>query len=112
MMAIKAYVAPHRLADVIEALRASGLTEVTGASGCRNLAVSSVRRVHSSRDPARQHYSIDVGEPVVTEAMLDLICSDALVDKVFELIAHAAHSGEAHSGWIFAAPLAAWRELD
>jgi nitrogen regulatory protein P-II 2 len=111
MKEIKAFVAGHRVAAVIDALRASGLTEMSGARGCRNVTVSKVSRVFASRDASEQHYALDLAEPVVTEAKLELVCEDELADRVIELIAKAAHTGRPHSGWIFASPVERGTEI-
>jgi nitrogen regulatory protein P-II 1 len=101
MKEIKVLVPARRIASVTEALRNSGLCDISAGEGCHNIIVAQVRRLHTSHDPSLQHYSVDLAEPIVTEAKLELVCADELVDSLVELIAKAAHTGEPGAGWIF-----------
>lgn len=102
MKEIKAFIRQYRIAGVLEALRESGLCDLGGAgSGCRNLTVSPVQRPLAGTDPAQQHYSMDLAEPVVTEYKLELVCPDELADAIVDSIAQTAHTGQAEAGWIF-----------
>ena len=98
MKQIKAFVHPHRITAVTEALRSSGLCDITSGIGCFHLTVSTVQRLYTSADPQQQHYSIELAEPVVAEMKLELICDDALADQLQQLIAEAARPS---SGWVF-----------
>ncbi len=98
MKQIKAFIHPHRINSVTEALRDSGLCDISNGSGCYNLTVSNVQRLITSVDPSQQRYSLDLAEPVVAEAKLELICEDDLADQLAALIAQAGKPGP---GWIF-----------
>lgn len=101
MKEIKVLIPSRRIASVTEALRNSGLCDISAGEGCHNITVSEVERLHTSHDPSLQHYSVDLAEPTVTEAKLELACADELADSLVELIAKAAHSGGSGTGWIF-----------
>jgi len=98
MKQIKAFMHPHRITTVTEALRNSGLCDISAGTGCYNLTVSTVQRLYTSSDPAQQHYSMELAEPVVAEMKLELICDDNLVDQLEHLIVQAARPSV---GWVF-----------
>ncbi|MES2299399.1 MAG: P-II family nitrogen regulator [Pseudomonadota bacterium] len=98
MKQIKAFIHPHRIASVTEALRNSGLCDISNGTGCYHLTVSMVQRLYTGADPSQQHYSIDLAEPVVAEAKLELVCEDDLAVQLAALIAQAGKPGK---GWIF-----------
>ncbi len=101
MKEIKAYVRQHRIADVLEALRASGVCELNAGARCHNITISQVQRPLAGADSSQQHYSMDLAEPVVAEFRLELVCQDDLVDALSEVIAKAARTGQLEAGWIF-----------
>ncbi len=100
MKEIKAYVQSSQVADVIAALKDS--TAWGGAAGdaLHNLAVYLVRGMLSAPNAEDRHYSTALGDEVVNEYKLELICEDADVDALVRVIASAAHAGDAVSGWI------------
>jgi nitrogen regulatory protein P-II 1 len=98
MKEIKAFLHPHRISAVTEALRASGLCDLSAGTGCYNLTVSNVQRLFTSSVIGEQRYSLDLAEPVVAEAKLELICDDTLVDQLVALISKAGAPGP---GWVF-----------
>lgn len=98
MKQIKAFMHPHRITAVIEALRDSGICDISAGAGCYNLTVSTVQRLYTGTDPAQQHYSMALAEPVVAETKLELICEDDLADQLRQLIVQAAKPS---TGWVF-----------
>ena len=74
MKQIKAFIHPHRIASVTEALRDSGLCDISNGVGCYHLTVSNVHRLYTGPNTSQQQYSLDLAEPVVSEAKLELIC--------------------------------------
>jgi len=98
---IKAYVRQHRIADVIAALRDSGLCEIPGRADCHNITVVEVQRPFSSADPSQQRYSMELAEPIIAEFKLELACSDEQADALVDVIAKTAHTGSTEAGWIF-----------
>ncbi len=106
MKEIKAHIPMQRIPAVLDALRKSGVCDISRGSGCWNLTVSRVQRLQTSDDPGLQHYALDLAEPVVTEAKLELLCTDELADALVELISEAARTGRPGAGWILVSELA------
>lgn len=100
MKEIKAFIRQHRIADVLEALRDSGLCNAGAGAGCYNVTVSRVQRPLADADPTQQHFSMDLAEAVVQEYKLELLCADNLVDTLTDLITQAAHTGQPEAGWV------------
>lgn len=101
MKEIKAYIHNHRIADVIRALKESGLCNTDGTPGCRNLAVVPVKVLLKAMDAKEQHYFIELAEVAIYESKLELICEDHQVDELVDLIGRTAHTGQAEAGWIY-----------
>lgn len=100
MKEIKAYVHRNRIADVISAVEGSGLIETTRVQGVRNINVTSVHSLLKPIDNVEQRYSVELGEAVIAEVRLELICEDSQVDPLVELIERTARTGQAIAGWI------------
>ena len=101
MKEIKAFIHPHRTAVVIQALRESGLFDTQAGLGrCWHVVVSQVQCVQSVQDATQQHYSVELGEPVVPQTRLELVCTDEAVDTLVDLIVSTGHTGLACSGWV------------
>ena len=101
MKEIKAYIHNNRIADVIRALKESGLCNTDGTPGCRNLAVVPVKILLKAMDAREQHYSIELAEAVINESKLELICEDQQVDELVGIIGRTARTGQADAGWIY-----------
>lgn len=101
MKEIKAYIRQHRIADVLQALRDSGLCDLSAGAGCHNITVAQVQRPFAGADPSQQHYSMELAEPVVAEFKVELVCPDDAADALVDLITKAAHTGQPEAGWIF-----------
>ena len=101
MKEIKAYIHNHRIADVIRALKESGLCNMDGTPGCRNLAVVPVKILLNALDAREQHYSIELADSVINESKLELICEDHQVDELVGIIERTAHTGQIEAGWIY-----------
>ena len=102
MKEIKAFIPARRIARVTEALRNSGLCDISsGQGGCWNITVSHVQRVLTAEDPVLQQYSVDLAELVVAEAKLELVCADELTDQLVEIIANSARTRRRSGGWLF-----------
>ncbi len=100
MKEIKAYVHRSRIADVIAALKDSPAWG--GARGGRrhNLAVYIVKGSLLPLDSDEQHYSMDLGDEVVNEYKLELLCEDGEVEELSAALHAAARTGQAIAGWI------------
>lgn len=101
MKEIKAYIHNHRIADVIRAVKESGLCNAGGATGYRNFSVIQVQSLLKAVDAKEQHYSIELAEPVINESKLELICEDHQVDELVAIIGRIACTGQAEAGWIY-----------
>lgn len=100
MKEIKAYVHSNRIADVISAVEASGFTARGGAAGVRNINVTMVHSLLKPLDGAEQRYSVALGESVIDELRLELVCEDDQVDDLVALIERTARTGRKVAGWI------------
>ena len=100
MKEIKAYVHRNRIADVIDAVEGSGLVARTRVPGVRNINVTSVHSLLKPVSTTEQQYSVELGEAVVAEVRLELVCEDDQVDPLVTLIEKASRTGQAVAGWI------------
>lgn len=100
MKEIKAYVHRNRIADVIDAVEGSGLIARTSVPGVRNINVTSVHSLLKPVDTIEQQYSVELGEAVVSEVRLELVCEDDQVTPLVDLIEKTARTGQAVAGWI------------
>jgi len=100
MKEIKAYVHRNRVADVVAALKDSPTWG--GARGDRrhNLALYLVKGFLVPTDGAEQNFSMDLGDEVVNEYKLEVLCDDAEVDALVNAIVDAARTGQVIAGWI------------
>ncbi|MEN9395853.1 MAG: hypothetical protein RLZ81_383 [Pseudomonadota bacterium] len=106
MKEIKAYVHRSRVADVIAALK--DCPAWGGERGARrhNLAMYMVKGTLVPLDSDEQHYSMDLGDEVVNEYKLELLCEDDEVDQLVAALHVAARTGQAVAGWITVTDLA------
>ena len=94
MKEIKAFIHPHRTAAVIQALRDSGVCDTQAEQVCFHIAISQVQCVHATGDSTQQHYSVELGEPVVLQTKLELVCDDEAADVLVDLIVRHGHAGQ------------------
>ena len=100
MKEVKAYVHSGRVADVIAALKACPAWGRQRAGRRHNLAVYVVRGSIMPLDSGEQHYSMDLGDEVVNEYKLELLCEDSEVDEIVAAVQSSARTGQAVAGWI------------
>ena len=100
MKEIKAYVHRSRIADVIAALKDSPAWGGERGGRRHNLAVYIVKGSLLPLDSDEQHYSMDLGDEVVNEYKLELLCEDGEVDEIVAAIQASARTGQAVAGWI------------
>ncbi len=90
---IKAYIHRNRIADVVNALYTAGF---------KNLTVIDVEGLLKAMDNREQRYSVEIGQKVVTEVKLELVCdNEAQTKEAVELIRAHAKTGQASAGWIY-----------
>ncbi len=92
MKEVKAFIHRNRIADVIRVLKDAGF---------QNLSVIDVKGMLKALDTKEQNYSIEVGEKVITEVKLELVCDDEQVDEAVKLIRKHARTGQALAGWVY-----------
>lgn len=105
MKELKAYVHRDRVADVVAALKESAGWGGQTGDASHNLAAYIVRSVVSSPDAGDRRYSTELGEEIVNEYKLELICPDEDVEELVRVISAAALTGRPLGGWITVGPL-------
>lgn len=100
MNEIKAYVHRNRVADVIAAIKASPAWSTAARARGRNLAVYMVKGSLVPFADEERHYSLDLGDEVVNEYKLEVLCDESEVDELVQVIRDAARTGQSHAGWI------------
>ena len=98
MKEIKAYVHRHRIADVVHALEMAGF---------RNITIIDVKGTLQAVNAKEQDYSVELGEKVITEVKLELICDDDKAPQVIEIIRDNARTGQPEAGWIYVPEISA-----
>tara|TARA_Y100001933_G_scaffold196066_1_gene196518 strand:+ start:3150 stop:3473 length:324 start_codon:yes stop_codon:yes gene_type:complete len=90
---IKAYVHRNRVADVVNALINAGF---------KNLTVIDVQGMLQALDGKEQHYSVEIGQKVVTEVKLELVCDNQTqTAEAVAIIREQAKTGQSSAGWIY-----------
>lgn len=105
MKEIKAYVHRDRVADVIAALKESPAWGGKAGDASHNLAVYLVRGIVAAAHGEDRHYSTDLGDEVVNEYKLEMICAPEETEDFIKLIAANARTGSSPAGWISVAHL-------
>lgn len=105
MKEIKAYIDSDRVGDVISALKNSGPWGGERGDARHSLAAFLVRRVGASPSGPERHYSVDLGDEVIKEYKLELICPDDEAEELVKVISASARTGDAQAGWITVAEL-------
>ncbi len=90
---VKAFIHRNRIADVVNALYKANF---------QNLTVIDVQGLLKALDSKEQRYSIEIGQKVITEVKLELVCEgEERMAQAIELIKEHARTGQAHAGWIY-----------
>jgi nitrogen regulatory protein P-II 1 len=106
MKEIKALVHANRIAGVIAALAEAGFLDPANPHRCRNLNVGHTQSLLGALDAHEQHYSVNLGQLVINEAKLELLCEDTQAESLVKLIADAAKTGQDEAGWVYAVDVA------
>ncbi len=96
MKEIKAFIHRNRAGDVIHALNGAGFCN----KNC-NLSVIDVKGTLDALDSHERDYSMELGEAVVNEVKLELVCADEHADTAVQLIRENARTGQPRAGWVF-----------
>jgi nitrogen regulatory protein P-II 1 len=90
---IKAYIHRNRIADVVNGLYNAGF---------KNLTVIDVEGLLKALDSQEQSYSVEVGQKVVTEVKLELVCeNESRTAEAVAIIRDHARTGQSSAGWIY-----------
>lgn len=100
---VKAYVHRNRIADVVGALSAAGF---------HNLCVVDVQGLLQALDKKEQQYSVEIGQKVITEVKLELVCEDeSRTAEAVSLIREHGRTGQPEAGWIYITEIQASFEI-
>ena len=100
---VKAYIHRNRIADVVSALSTAGF---------RNLSVIDVQGLLRALDSKEQQYSVEIGQKVVTQVKLELVCeNESRTAEAVSLIREHAKTGQPEAGWIYISEIQASIEI-
>jgi len=103
MREVKAYIHRNRIADVVSALSSAGF---------RNLSVIDVQGLLRALDRKEQQYSVEIGQKVITEVKLELVCeNESKTAEAVSLIREYAKTGQPEAGWIYISEIKASIEI-
>lgn len=105
MKEIRAYIHRDRVGDVISALKNAGTWGGARGDARHSLAAYLVRGLVASPFGPERHYSLDLGDEVINEYKLELICPDEEADELVKVILASARTGSVEAGWITVADL-------
>jgi len=96
MKQIKAFVHHVRSAAVVDALRDAGVANIT---------LLDVKGTLKSLSDSEQAYSVEVGVVIISEVRVSLVCEDAEVERITDIIRSAGRIGSGVSGWVYVSPV-------
>tara|TARA_R110001599_G_C12276670_1_gene662592 strand:- start:11682 stop:12002 length:321 start_codon:yes stop_codon:yes gene_type:complete len=96
MKQIKAFVHHIRSAAVVDALRDAGVTNIT---------LLDVKGTLKTLSESEQAYSTEVGVVIISEVRVSLVCDDADVARIADIIRSAGRIGAGVSGWVYVSPV-------
>ena len=100
MKEVKAYVHSNRVPDVIAALKDCPAWGGPRTGRRHNLTVYVVKGSIMPLDSGERHYSMDIGDEIVNEYKLELLCEDSEVGEIVAAIQSSARTGQDVAGWI------------
>ena len=93
MQEVKAFVHRNRIADVVKALSSAGF---------KRLSRIDVQGLLLALDSKEQQYSVEVGQKVVTEVKLEVVCEgETRTAEAVALIREHAKTGQPDAGWVY-----------
>lgn len=107
MKEIKAFVHRNRVADIVHALRNAGY-----CSGVCNLSVVDVTGTLQALDTQEQGFSLELGQEVITEVKLELVCEDERADEAVRIIRENGRTGQKTAGWVYVIDIGAAYPID
>ncbi len=107
MKEIKAFVHRNRVADIVHALRNAGY-----CSGVCNLSVIDVTGTLQALDTQEQSFSLELGQEVITEVKMELMCEDERADEAVRIIRETGRTGQTNAGWVYVIDIGAAYPID
>lgn len=101
MKEIKAYVHANRIGPVIAALKESAAWGGAAGDSQHNLAVYIVKGSLLPVTEGERRYSIDLGDEMVNEYKLELLCDEQHVDELVNIVRNVARTGQLTAGWVY-----------
>ena len=101
MKAIKAFVDSHNIADRTAESQKFGQCDLSATSKCRNLTVFALTGILKADYVKERRYSVARAQEVTEELKVDLLCEDAEVDQLIEVIQRSARTTHGYGGWIY-----------
>ena len=98
MKEIKAFIHRSRIADVVTALKTAGFDQ---------MSFIDVQGTLEALDSKEKGYSLEIGQQVVTEMKLELVCEDSKMDNAISIIRKMAKTNRAPSGWLYVSEVTA-----
>jgi nitrogen regulatory protein P-II 1 len=92
MKEIKAFVHRGRVSDIVRALEEKGY---------RRLTVIDVRGLLQALSDREYTYSVEIGERVISEVRLELVCEDHEVATAVRILREQGFTGQPVSGWVY-----------
>ena len=103
MKEIKAFIHRNRVADVVHALKVAGFETIT---------IVDVKGMLRALDTQEQEYSIEIGEKIITEVKLEMICGADEVARAVKLIQLNAQTGQRNGGSIYVSSIETTYPID
>ena len=103
MKEIKAYIHRTRIGDVVYALRRAGF---------QNISIVDVKGTLKALDSREEEYSIEIGNKIITEVKLELVCASPKVNEAVCIVRANARTGQPNAGWIYVSSVDATYEID
>ena len=97
MKEVKAFIRCRKAEEVIAALEADGIRDIT--------LIDVMGLGQDLVDPAKAKYSIKCVEKYAEVAKMEIVCKDADVDTVVETIRKKAYTGMKGDGMIYVSPV-------
>ncbi|WP_262696040.1 P-II family nitrogen regulator [Kordiimonas aquimaris] len=92
MKEIKAFIHRNRISDVVHELKQTGY---------KYISVVDVLGLLKALDSQEQQYSVEIGDKVVAEVKLELVCDNEKLNQAIEIIVENARTGQKTAGWIY-----------
>ena len=90
----------------------SDVSAIAGANPFRRLSIIDVQGLLRALDSKEQQYSVEIGQKVVTEVKLEVVCeNESRTTEAISLIREQATTGQTEAGWIYASDIRSGIEI-